>query len=538
MRSKLSLIFWWSWPLLSGILLSLSFPLFEQSYLVWVTLIPLFIFLAHLQNPPHHAAGRSAWWGSFLTGFLFFGLTLRWFFDSWPLSWAGLPTTLTTFIIVLLVWLVTVLLMSALMGLFGLMVYKIGFGFKTGFVAAALWLVLEYVRSWIFILPWLGPEANFGPHWSLASLAYALHNWDYFLKLAPWFGTYGLGFLIVLANWNFFLLLKERLNFFREPKHILGFLTLLVILAGPFFVGWPQTHALGGKTVALIQTNFPALIGYGLGETEPTETKLISQALKEKPDIIILPEGGEWLSSLTKNFQLPPKETAQSILGNYPYLIVDHDRVQTEAGFKSRLFYFLNGTGVVATYDKELLVPNGEYLPYSVNWAAKLLNQQRLFHNFESQRRFTRGHKSALVKIGEMNIGGLICSGIISPELNRQLTNEGANFLLTVSSDAVFKGSELLVKQNLAMAQLRAAENQRYFVQVTNRGLSYIINENGHTQNITEKLGNTVLIGQIKLIETKSFYTRFGNWLVVFPLLIVIIYGFTRRVKPGPTRSS
>ena len=180
MSLKLHTVFIWSLPVLSGLLLSLSFFLFNQTYLVWLALVPLFIFLNKITST------KQAGWGSFITGFLFFGISLRWIFEAWPLNWVGVATNQTsTFIIVTLVWLASVIILGLLVGIFGLLIYKIGFDFKKGLVVAVLWLLLEYIRSWIFILPWLGPETNFGPHWSFVNLAYALHNQNHFLKLAP-----------------------------------------------------------------------------------------------------------------------------------------------------------------------------------------------------------------------------------------------------------------------------------------------------------------------------------------------------------------
>jgi apolipoprotein N-acyltransferase len=539
MNSIKRLIFWWLLPIVSGLLLSFSFPLFEQSYLIWIALVPLFIFFELIRRSEYVKHKTIlALFGSFTTGLIFFGINLRWFFYALPFNWDGASVSRESFVIITIIWLITIVLMSFLTALFGWLTYKIGFSFKKGFLVAGSWSVLEYLRSWIFILPWLGPEAYLGPHWNFANLAYTLHQSGYFLKLAPWLGAYGIGFLIVLVNWNIFLLLTLQRSFSQFKRWLASGLVLVFIFIGPFFLGWPAVNVVGEKKVALLQTNFPALVSYISVKTEPIQTQLIRTALKENPEIIILPEGSEWLSSLTDNFATSSLiEATYKILGSYPYLVIDHERISTEEGFKSRLIYYLNSQGIVGQYDKELLVPGGEYLPYSMRILGEVFGEKDIVESFALKRGYSPGHKPGLVEAAGTKIGGSICSGTISPEVNRKLTQAGAQVLLSVSSDAVFNGSLLLLKQNLATAQLRAAENQRYFLQSSNRGLSYIISEKGQVEKITSGLGNTVIISQIKLIETESFYTHFGDWLVWVSLILLFIYGIVRKIKSRPVPS-
>gem|GEM_PF-5153164 len=518
-------------PLATGLLLALSFPPLDLSFLVWIALIPLFVFL---NLAPSKA---SAWKGSFASGFIFFGFLLKWFFDAWPLNWVGLPLNYITFLIVLLVWVLTVSVMASLFAFFGLFVYKTKFSLASLFPIAGAWTVLEYLRSWFFILPWLDQQTALGPHWSFGALGYALHNQTYFLKFAPWIGVYGLGFIIVLVSSCLYLLPKLYRNHLHGIKYGFCLFIITAVLFGPLIVEKPKLDITGTKNIALIQTNFRSFVGFGLGNTEPIITSLVKESLRYDPNIIVLPEGSSWIKSLTDNLTEKPEVVLPKILGEGGYLVLDHARVRDGENFKSRLFYFLNPLGVVDYYDKELLVPGGEYLPYLVRFFAKMTGQEEFNEAFTNQRGLKQGNEefSGYVDIDGLRLGGSICSGIISPKLNRIMTKKDVGLLITVSSDAIFKGSKFLIKQNLAMSKVRAAENNRYFVQVTNGGLSYVINENGRVENMTKNLGDEVLIGKAKLFSGQTFYTKNGDLINYISLILIVIYGVYKTIKRRST---
>ena len=80
------------------------------------------------------------------------------------------------------------------------------------------------------------------------------------------------------------------------------------------------------------------------------------------------------------------------------------------------------------------------------------------------------------------------------------------------------------------MSKIRAVENNRYFAQATNMGYSFLINPRGQVINMSEKFGNEILFSEIKLIDKKTIYTQFGDWIIVFAIL-VLIFAFLRIFK-------
>jgi apolipoprotein N-acyltransferase len=171
-----------------------------------------------------------------------------------------------------------------------------------------------------------------------------------------------------------------------------------------------------------------------------------------------------------------------------------------------------------------LLVPNGEFLPYLTKGLLSIYSLNMDLR----QRLYQRGEKiePAHLPVGKAGtpkgkIGGTICSSIVSPSLNRQMTKKGSQFLVVISSDAPFHGAKALLTQNLAMSKLRAVENRRYFAQATNIGYSFLINPKGTVIIKSSQLGNEILFSNIQLIDEKTIYTKFSDWIILLAVLIL-----------------
>jgi apolipoprotein N-acyltransferase len=79
-----------------------------------------------------------------------------------------------------------------------------------------------------------------------------------------------------------------------------------------------------------------------------------------------------------------------------------------------------------------------------------------------------------------------------------------------------------LLAQILATAQVRAVENNRYLVQSANKGWSYIIDPAGQIKEKNFSLGATVVYGNISFLSKKSFYTRYGDWILTLVAVLVL----------------
>ncbi|MCX6730213.1 MAG: hypothetical protein NT058_01820, partial [Candidatus Portnoybacteria bacterium] len=175
----------------------------------------------------------------------------------------------------------------------------------------------------------------------------------------------------------------------------------------------------------------------------------------------------------------------------------------------------------IAFSDKNFLMPNGDYLPY----VTKLFLNLYSFNTDMSQKFFSRGD-SRVAKTAKGNIGGSICTGFMSPDTNRKMTKDGAEILISASSDAPFHGSQNLLRQIMAMTKFRAIENRRYFGQATNMGYSFLIDSKGKFVEKSSTLGIGILFTDAKLLNIETTYTKLGDWVVFVAVFVLLSFLF------------
>jgi apolipoprotein N-acyltransferase len=133
--------------------------------------------------------------------------------------------------------------------------------------------------------------------------------------------------------------------------------------------------------------------------------------------------------------------------------------------------YLVTRAGVAGSYDKEHLVPFGEYVPLGryLTFIHKLV---------AGVGDFRPGSHQSPLRTGRLALGVLICYEAIFPELAQQRVEAGANLLINISNDAWF-GDSPAPRQHLDLALLRAVEQGRAIIRGTNTGISAAIDPRG-----------------------------------------------------------
>lgn len=540
-------------PILSGILLSLGYPPSESRFLPWLAFIPLLFFLYLKQT-----ARKSAFFGGYLTGSVFFAITTSWFLFASMADWVGPERKIIIILILALTWLAYILFVSVFTGAAAYLFFRLrSRNWLDIFLFPALWVIFEYFRAWGVAVFALGSVSLFGPHITLGHSGYALAETP-FIVLAETVGVYGLGFLLVFINCLIFSLLISAKKPVFQKKNIskfgLGFSVIFLIFAlAYYFQNFRDEKKNSDKNpipASVIQTNFPSLFSYTPEqETEFSDIQLnlFAEALRQSewPRIIVFPEHANFLKRAIHFSSQAPKEALRDpagrasladVLKQKDALIIDsgwHLNERTNSAV-TRLIYFDARTAkVIADFDKVLLMPVGDYLPYFLTAILNLIGRDDWIVNMEMTRGYEKGGDLAVVEYNGIKVGGLLCSEIVSPYLYKELTAKGAEVLISSVSDAVFKGDRLLVGQLLAMAKMRAAENNRYFVQAANQGDSCVIDNRGNLVVKNEKIGNEVLHADVWPMAGRTFYNRFGDWVLILAGLVIaavlIRKGFFRR---------
>ena len=153
--------------------------------------------------------------------------------------------------------------------------------------------------------------------------------------------------------------------------------------------------------------------------------------------------------------------------------------VERRIGGATALFnraFMLSPEGNAVHYDKEHLVPFGEYLPPVLDW--------KIFESLlQGLGGFTAGGGDRLFPLelkgrGRVDMGMLICYEAIFPELSRKRVAGGAQLLLNISNDAWYDYTSAPM-QHLQLSLMRAVEQGRYVLRATNSGITAVLDPLG-----------------------------------------------------------
>ncbi len=172
------------------------------------------------------------------------------------------------------------------------------------------------------------------------------------------------------------------------------------------------------------------------------------------------------------------------------------------------MFFFNLQNHTVETTDKQFFVPVGEYLPYAYRFFLTGLGQQEIISKLESNRSYARGAEKSFGTPKDIVIGGLFCSEALSPSFTNQLTRDGANIVVNVSSAAWFHESKILHNQEINVAKVRAVETNRYFLRSANFSPAFALDNHGRLLGKMPWGETGVLIIQAKPIAELSVYNK------------------------------
>lgn len=492
----------------SGVLLALAFPKVDWNILAWVAFIPL---LWIIQGQTLRRAFGLGW----ISGMGFYLCTLYWIVDT-----IGLYSNIPHIIAV-----GPLLLMCAILSVYT-GVFAAGLSRQSGpllmLVAPVLWVALEWVRSFFFIaFPWV-------------SLGYSQYNFLNLIQFVEFTGMYGLSALVIFGNTVLFRVLSRR-----GPGRGRVLLVFLLIITGLW--GWgnwrrsqlaalPKAHTL---SVGIAQGNIAQDQKWNPDYQETAITRyeqLTRQMAEQQVDLVVWPEASVpffFQSDVTYRGRLLDlaQETKTPLLFGSPAF----QARGTEITLFNRAYLLSPDTSVLGQYDKIILTPFGEYIPFQ---DSVLFFLDKLVEGIGD---FAPGTTPTVFSLPFGNFGVLICYEGVFPDLARRFVRNGATLLINVTNDAWF-GETSAPYQHLAMEAMRAVENRVPLVRSANTGISAIVNIDGQIQAQTALLETTFIVEQIAWPQVTSVYTQYGDWFVtlcVVSALVLLGCSWVAAYMPG-----
>jgi apolipoprotein N-acyltransferase len=190
----------------------------------------------------------------------------------------------------------------------------------------------------------------------------------------------------------------------------------------------------------------------------------------------------------------------------------------------------LYGDGLIdVRYDKNILVPFGEYVPFRDVIPG--------FDRIPTIGEFEAGDAVPVYRSASTRFVFLICYEVIrSAFVRRALATDAAtNLIVNVTVDAWY-GDSSEQSQHLMLAAVQSAINGLPLARATTTGISAFVDARGVITAQTGKFTREVLVGELRPVRVESLYGRAGDWfawLCVLGAAVLLLASFAREPRSG-----
>ena len=528
----LKIVVLWGWrralvAALAGAASALAMAPFELFPVLFVTLPALVWMLDGASGEDHRpaAAFRQAAAIGWFFGFGFFLAGLHWVGEAFFVE-ARIFAWMVPFVLVLFPAGLALFPAAACAGAMLLWAP----GFARILALAGTWTACEWLRGHLFTgFPWNG-------------LGYAFAGSDILAQSASLWGVYGLGFAVVLITAAPATLaddypLARQTTTRRWVGPAVMFATVSALAAyGYVRLADAQLVAVDGVRVRIVQPNIPQAEKW----LPDNQNRIFARFLElsnqaTSPETMGIDDVTHliWPESALP-FLLASRSDALAAIAA---LLPDGTQLVTGAlrrgdasaptgrpqVFNSILVIDSQGQ-VIATYDKEHLVPFGEYLPFESVFAPLGLRKLvTLPLGFEAGP----GRKTIADATGP-RFSPLICYEVIFPGAVADAA-ERPGWLLNVTNDAWF-GSSIGPHQHFQQARMRAIEEGLPLARAANTGISAVVDPYGRILKSLALGTAGVLDSRLPVALPPTLYVHFRDLPVLVLVLIALACALSARV--------
>jgi apolipoprotein N-acyltransferase len=383
--------------------------------------------------------------------------------------------------------------------------------------APFLWVTFEFARAHM-------PEIGFP--WNL--LGYPASGNLALLQLATFTGIWGLSFLVAAFNaliaWTV-LASAPRPNVRVTLLAVATVLILSVMAIGPRFI--PQTFA--NHYARAVQPNLPEAMDYPsnwfqahAGDLDQIEQLSLAPS-NHAVDLLVWPEAPAPFSF--EDPQFARRASVLAVQSKHPFLagVIEWEPAPEAATtshaalapYNSAILIDPQGQKVFS-YDKVHLVPFGEYEPFPlIHRVAASFSDE--IGGFRKGRKYSVGHLP-----GGYTFGTFICYEAIFPDEVRHFAAAGADLLINISNDGWF-GRSAAPEQHLRMARVRAVENRRWLLRVTNNGFTVSVDPYGRVFSPLPPDVRAAVDLPYDFRTDETIYTRFNDWFAWLCVVVSVI---------------
>lgn len=374
------------------------------------------------------------------------------------------------------------------------------------FAFASLWVIIEFARSHLILdFPWnlLGYASNFSLE---------------LMQIASVVGVYGLSFIIAVCSTIFYT------KSLKSIAVVYSFLVCILIW-GQYRITSAEQNKDEQATSVLIRLVQPNIKESHQGdqrkqlENIDILSKLSLTERHDKMNFIVWPEAA---FPFTVDLESPWLQVLSQLLPPQGYLIFGADRYAKETGkdtyYNSAIV--INSKGqLIDFYDKTILVPFGEYIPFKqifpfINKIAYGLGE--FSGNLTPRSIFIKN-------FGEIRL--LICYEAIFTAGFLNDLSDNTLFFLNITNDAWFFDS-IGPYQHFAMARMRTVEYGMPLIRAANTGISGVINAYGKVISTSDLYTTKVIDINLppridRTIYADSYFYVIGTIIFIFFITLI-----------------
>ncbi len=330
------------------------------------------------------------------------------------------------------------------------------------------------------------------------------------------------GFIITVING---LIAKALLLLWQKDKSgaVIHTATACMVLCANLLYGSIAmlcAPSAGDVNIMLVQGNFPnneKLTASTITMLD-THLELTRKGATDKTDLVIwsetaIPTDIDRYDNLSRDIKAVAKEKNVTI-------VVGYIKDTKDGTFNVMRLYYPDGTLSADFYAKQLLVPMGEFTPFSELFGTVFPDD---LGNLAS-RNLTHGNKTVVFDTEFGSLNGMICYESILPSLQLDATRKGSQLICMITNDSWF-GTSNALDQHLAQAQLRAVENGRFLARSANSGITALITPSGVIKSTMDSYTRGYVSGAVSFIDAPTVYSIVGD-LPFFLLLAYCIITF------------
>ena len=199
-------------------------------------------------------------------------------------------------------------------------------------------------------------------------------------------------------------------------------------------------------------------------------------------------------------------------------VIIGATTIQDDGYYNS---FFLLEKNKIQTFDKKILVPFGEFLPF-----RKYLNFMEIISGSVDYQ--TGNSERLITTTDNLKILPIICYEIVFDKIFKNINKKDIDILVNITNDSWF-GTRSGPYQHFYISRIKALIANKSLLRVSNNGISAIIDNNGKIIKSSKLNKITQLKHTLKINNNKSYFPMHKIFMIYLFSIFIFLIIYSKR---------